>query len=272
MFTILMSVYHGERPEYFCRALSSVAGMSQIDAMDEMVMVVDGPISYSLHKVIEKWRGPLRIRTVILATNQGLDAALNAGLEVVKSPWVMRFDSDDVCLPNRINVQMPMMVSGQYDLIGGQIGEFVSDENHPHQVRRVPCDTAAIKSYAKRRNPMNHMTVCFRTEVVRELGGYPSSRFAQDYALWLLMIHAGARVANSDEVIVHARIGNGMYQRRGGLDYLRNEIALQEFFVSNGCKSIAEAVLDGLMRGLVFMLPVGLRAFVYRAFLRGGKG
>lgn len=270
MFTILMSVYHGERPEYFCRALSSVAGMSKIDAMEEMVIVVDGPISCSLQEVIEKWRAPLRIRTVILTANQGLATALNAGLEVIKSPWVMRFDSDDFCLPDRIDVQMPMMDSGKYDLIGGQIAEFVSDESLPHQVRRVPCDAASIRSYGKRRNPMNHMTVCFRTEVVRALGGYPASRFAQDYALWLLMIHAGARVANSEEVIVHARIGNGMYQRRGGLEYLRNEIALQEFFFSTGCKSLAEAVLDGLMRSVVFMSPLGLRALVYRVFLRVG--
>jgi glycosyltransferase involved in cell wall biosynthesis len=263
-----MSVYAKEKAEHLRAAFSSLAAMSDLDAMDELLLVLDGPIGSSLSQEIEHWRQRLRIRTVALSENAGLAVALNTGLKEVRSPWVMRFDTDDICLRHRVSVQLPMMASGHFDLIGSQIHEFMMEGDDPHQARVVPVSHAEIVKYSKRRNPFNHMTVCFRTELALKLGGYPCLPYMEDYALWVAMLRDGAKVGNSSEVLVHARIGSGMYERRGGLEYAHCEVRLQRFLYRIGHKSAAQAVLHGVLRGAVFLSPVRLRQWVYENLLR----
>lgn len=268
MFTVLMSVYAKESPQYFGKALESMAAMRQLEAMDELLLVVDGPIGAALVGVIDQWRVALRIRTVQLKQNSGLAVALNEGLKEVRSPWVMRFDTDDLCLPNRIEVQLPLMLSGQFDVLGAQIDEFDGQGDPPHQSRRVPLRHEDIVAYSQRRNPFNHMTVCFRTRLAISLGGYPALQFMEDYALWVAMIRQGARVMNTPEALVQARIGGGMYARRGGLEYTRCEFRLQRYFHGLGHKSFVMAMVHAVMRSSVFMSPVGLRQRIYERWLR----
>lgn len=269
MFSILMSVYSKEKPEHLSKALSSIAASSRIDTMDELLLVLDGPLPNALHEHIEEWRRPLKIRTLALNENAGLAIALNEGLKQIQSPWTMRFDTDDVFLPNRIAAQLPMMASGEYDLIGGQIEEFMGDDDAPHQSRLVPESHAEIVAYSVKRNPFNHMTVCFRTDLARNIGGYPSLPYMEDYALWVSMIRDGARTKNTTAVLVHARIGAGMYERRGGLEYAMCEYKLQHFLYRSGHKSAMQAVAHAALRSGVFLSPVKIRKWIYENALRG---
>lgn len=268
MYTLLMSVYAGERPDHLNAALGSVYEAPSREGLDEIVLVWDGPLSDSLAAVIAHWRDRLPIRDIPLERNVGLARALTHGLQYVMSPWVMRFDSDDLCMPSRFAVQHSLMASGKWDLIGAQIGEFSKDSASPHQWRRVPSKHQDILSYSRSRNPFNHMTVCFRTELARSVGGYPKLLFMEDYALWARMLRVGARAFNSPDVLVHARVGAGMYARRGGWTYLKCEVHLQRYLVDIGHKSFWEAVRDGFARSTVFMCPTPVRRRIYERLLR----
>lgn len=268
MYSLLMSVYGQEKASHLDEALGSIFAAPHRPGLVEIILVWDGPLPLPLMEVIARWEHALPVRSVRLERNLGLAAALTTGLEQVVTPWVMRFDTDDVLLPHRFAVQYALMMSGSWDLIGSQISEFTDDSASPHQSRTVPTVHEAILAYSRVRNPFNHMTVCFRTELARRLGGYPHLPFMEDYALWIKMLRAGARSMNSAEVLVHARIGAGMYGRRGGWEYVRREYQLQRFMHTVGHKSAALAVLHGLMRGSVFLSPVGLRQWVYESILR----
>lgn len=157
------------------------------------------------------------------------------------------------------------------DLFGAQINEFDSDPVRPMRSREVPCAHEDIVRFARRRNPFNHMTVCFRKSLADEVGGYPNIALMEDYALWLKMIAAGARTANSSEVLVHARVGNGMVERRGGWRYARSEWRLQALMRQLKLKPAWRALVDGGMRSLVFLSPVWLRTRIYRFALRQAR-
>lgn len=268
MYTLLMSVYAGEKPGHLDGAFKSVYEAPRREGLDEIVLVWDGPLPESLASVIAHWRGRLPIRDIKLERNEGLASALTKGLQHVVSPWVMRFDSDDVCMPSRFAVQHSLMESGEWDLIGAQIGEFSEDGTRPHQWRRVPSEHQDILNYSQSRNPFNHMTVCFRTELVRSVGGYPRLLFMEDYALWARMLKTGARAFNSPDVLVHARVGAGMYARRGGWTYLKCEVQLQRYLVAIQHKSSWEAVRDGFTRSAVFICPTPVRRWIYERLLR----
>ena len=119
-------------------------------------------------------------------------------------------------------------------------------------------------SALRRRNPFNHMTVCFRRDFIRAIGGYPAIALKEDYALWAKAIARGARVANLPQVLVRARAGSELVLRRGGLRYARSELALQALLWREGGQSAWSSLLAGCARAAVFAVPPVLRQFVYR--------
>jgi glycosyltransferase involved in cell wall biosynthesis len=266
VITVLMSVYFREKPEALRQSLESLR--SQIVTPAEIIVVKDGPLSSGLESVLSEFGHTLRLRIIELSKNVGLAAALNIGASEATQPWIMRFDSDDVCNPNRVGEQLAWIQKDNLDLFGAQIEEFEDDPQIVLRQRRVPLSHDEIVHFARKRNPFNHMTVCYRRALFNQLGGYPDHPFMEDYSLWLRMISVGARMANSDRVLVRARIGNGMIKRRGGLGYLKSERKLQRLMVHLGMKTPAEAWADGTARSFVFLVPNAMRAVIYRRFLR----
>jgi len=266
--SVLMSVYARESPDALDAALDSLE--AQTCAPEEVVLVKDGPLGPRLEAVLEAHQSSLPLRIVTLPRNVGLTAALNAGLREVTQPWVLRFDSDDICLPDRIEKQLACIATGEADVFGAQIAEFETDPLQPTRSRQVPCTHPEIRRFAMRRNPFNHMTVCYRKSLVDSAGGYPGILWMEDYALWLTLMAAGARMANLPQVLVLARVGNGMVARRGGWRYVRSEWQLQALMRSLGLKPAWRAALDGMLRSAAFLLPVAARERVYRHLLRRG--
>lgn len=266
LFSVLMSVYEAEQPAFLEQALASLAIQDQ--ALFELVLVHDGPLGEGLLQVLDRYVPRLPMRQLRLKENVGLFNALNVGLACVDTPWVMRFDSDDVCAPDRLTVQAAIAASGQVDLFGGQAEEFERSPGDLGQSREVPRSQQDILRYCRRRNPFNHMTVCFRTSLVREAGGYPCIPFMEDYALWAVLLARGARAMNAPQVVVHARVGGGMYARRGGRRYVGAQWAMQRLLLMLGMKPWPLALWDGLLRSAVFMLPTGARAAIYQRWLR----
>jgi glycosyltransferase involved in cell wall biosynthesis len=266
MLSVLISVYHRENPQALAIALQSLQEQTLQPA--EIVLVKDGPLTAELDAVIERYTAMLQLHVLVLPKNVGLSSALNAGLEIATQPWIMRFDSDDYCRPERVAIQTRRISQGDVDLLGAQTAEFDSDPNRPVRSRNVPCAHNEILRFGARRNPFNHMTVCFRRADVLAAGGYPQIHLMEDYGLWMTLIARGARTANCPEVLVHARVGNGMLSRRGGLTYVRSEWLLQRHLHELGLKSRLAALRDGLVRSAVFLAPVGLRSAIYSHVLR----
>jgi len=221
-----------------------------------------------LTEVISK----LEIRTQVLVhrlrANVGLARALNAGLALVSTQWVVRADADDINLTDRLECQAAYAhTHPEVDVFGGYICEYTAD-GVMLGCRKVPLESTIIRLWSKRRNPFNHMTVAFRADIVRDHGGYPDIYLREDYGLWAKLLGTGAVFANIDKVLVHATTGIEMYRRRGGLRYAKGEVGLQKHLVHCGLKSRTSALVDGLLRVMIFILPAALRAQIYERMLR----
>ena len=234
----------------------------------EVVLVKDGPLGMELEDTIKRYTHELNLIVHPLKKNIGLARALNEGLRLASQPWIMRFDSDDICVAHRVLTQTEMARNGRLSLFGSQILEFDSEPSDTQRSRSVPLTHAAIRKMGRSRNPFNHMTVCYRRELALRLGGYPQIPFMEDYALWMNMLSLDIETANSPEALVLARVGNGMLARRGGLRYARSEWMLQRYMVSLGVKGVRRALWDGCVRSAVFLSPVAVRAKVYAHLLR----
>lgn len=265
-FTVLMAVYNGDDPGLFERAVRSIFANTLLP--DGFLLVVDGPVPRHLDAAVKKLKAEFVFDVLYLPENKGLAGALNAGLDKVNTEWIARADADDENLPDRFAKQALIASLEAADVIGGAICE-VDRAGRFLAYRRPPADPAALRRFAKRRNPLNHMTVAMRASVLREAGGYPELYLREDYGLWATLLKMGARLTNMEDVLVYANAGSDMICRRGGWRYARAEIELQRHLVRTGLKGRLSAVMDGLLRASVFLLPGFLRKRVYSHILRG---
>jgi glycosyltransferase involved in cell wall biosynthesis len=265
-FTVLMAVYGRDEVKLLERAVRSA--FANTLRPDAFLLVVDGPVPVDLVIAIARLETEFNLDVSRLPENRGLAHALNVGLTKVGTEWVVRADADDFNLPERFE-RLAQAVVGPVvpDLLGSAILE-IDPVGSTTAIRRTPLSHDEIVRYAGRRNPFNHMTVAYRSQLARRCGSYPEIYLREDYALWAAMLSEGALTLNLPEVLVHAMAGRDMYRRRGGWRYARAEVSLQRHLVRCGLKNPFSAVLHGLLRGTVFMLPTESRGWIYENILR----
>ena len=105
-FSVLMSVYYKEKPEWLEFSLSSV--LDQTLLPNEIVIVKDGPIDDELNLVIDEYsnKNPELFKVYSLNKNVGLGPALNYGMKQCQYDLIARMDSDDYIVPERFEKQL----------------------------------------------------------------------------------------------------------------------------------------------------------------------
>lgn len=270
-FSVLISVYKNDKPDYFRIALDSIT-KNQTLIPSEIVLVIDGPVDNGIFAVINSIENKYSnlIKVINYPINQGLGIALQKGLELVSNDLVIRMDSDDIAVPNRFEKQVQFMVSHpEVAISGGQIEEFVDNENNIVGRRIVPCSDGEIRSYMKSRCPFNHMTVALRRSEVLRAGNYQTWFWNEDYYLWLRMMLVGCKFANLPDTLVHVRVGKDMYARRGGIKYFKSETRIQKFMLNNKMISLPRFVFNVFARIIIqIIIPNKLRGFIFQKLFR----
>lgn len=271
--SLLIAVYAGDKPEWFRAAIQS-AVFEQTRPVDQVVLVIDGPVSNEYEKVIDRIKCLDNSTVIRLRVNSGLAAALNEGLKHCSSEYVARFDSDDICHPRRIELQMAYLERVQYvDVLGTQIREFDENMKYCFGLRMVPCDHESIKNFSKKRSPVNHMTVIYKKSAVNDVGGYPRIHGREDYGLWIKLLGDGYNFTNLPDVLVDSRGGLPMLKRRGGKRHIKPEWNLHKYKISNNVYLKYFSYFILFSRISVALLPVSLRCLCYRLvrFRRNGQ-
>jgi glycosyltransferase involved in cell wall biosynthesis len=271
-FSVLMSVYDKENPDFLDASLRSIL-VCQTLLPTQVVVVKDGPINKCLDAVLEKYKEifPGLIDTVQLSKNMGLGVALNVGLLKCKYEIVARMDSDDISVEDRFSIQIPQIQRLECAVIGGWQQDFDKVPHDLGTVRKVPERNDQIRRFAKYRNPLNHPTVVFRKAVVERVGGYREFYFFEDYYLWYRILRSDVQIVNIPEVLLHGRVGNNMIDRRRGLKYMRSEIKLHRIMFDDGFISWPEFLVVVMFKTGARMLPKNLLSVLYSTFLRSSK-
>lgn len=263
-FALLLTVYGGDRAEYLCESFRSTVD-AQLRRPDQVILVQDGPVPADLADCVASLvaGSPVPVTFVELERNGGLGRALDAGLAASRFDVVARMDADDIALPRRFEVQLPVIEAGA-DLVGAGMLEIGTD---PDDVvgRRTPiAEPERLARYARLHDPFNHPTVVYRRAAVENAGGYGDLPLMEDYWLFARMIAAGAEVVNLTEPLVYYRVGDGAYERRGGRALLRAELRLQRALRGSGFTTRAQYLRNVAVRGGYRLAPVGLRRPLYR--------
>lgn len=269
-FSVLMSIYYKEKPEYFDLCLKSIL-INQTVLPNEIVLVKDGKLTHELECVIKKYQNkfPGIFNVVVLDNNMGLGNALNIGLEKCKYDIVMRMDSDDIAVSDRFEKQLKYMQAHKdVSALGGFIDEFEEDVNKIIRTKTMPCSYEEVVKFAKFRNPINHMSVCFRKKDVLEVGNYQPLFYLEDHYLWARLIVNNKKIENLPCVLVHARVGNGFVSRRGNKKYIKGWRELQNYLYKNKKINFLEKSRNLLGMYVMVYIPDGGRNYLYNNVLR----
>lgn len=268
-YSVLMSVYHKEKPEYLRQSMDSI--FAQSIPTDDFVLVCDGPLNDELDKVIEEMMAAHAavLKVIRLEKNVGLGNALNHGIKHCRNDLVARMDSDDIARPDRCERQIEVFEQHpEIGMVSGIVEEF-STEPSVIDARRVPPETQEeILKFAKTRNPFNHPCIMYKREQVEKAGGYQEIFLLEDYFLWLRMLLNGTVGYNIQEPLLWMRAGSGMYRRRSGWKYAIAQTQLFTFMKKRGFINVKEWVSSCVIRMGSSLAPNWIRKKMFEWKLR----
>jgi glycosyltransferase involved in cell wall biosynthesis len=263
--SVLMSTYAGETAANLEESLESV--YAQTVPPDQLVLVVDGPVDERQEEIIAQYACDSRIADVTLVrlpSNGGLAKALNAGLQRCYGKYIMRADSDDICEPSRLELQLNYFKAyPETDVVTSWCTEFGSD-GRPGRMKVSPVHHEWVARALRWRNVLVHPSTLIRRETLRGIGGYrPDFGLLEDYDLYVRLVLSGARFHVIPKSLVRMRMTTEQHRRRGGLRYCLNEIrfrlscfrlgflTMQEFFVVTTLYVVFR-LISGSVRGRLY--------------------
>lgn len=263
-YSVLMSLYRKEKPEYLKLAIDSM--INQTVRPDEIVLVEDGPLTDELYAVLDEYPMLHRIKN---ETNLGLGLALNVGLKECKNELVARMDTDDCSKPDRCEKQLARFYEKPYlAIVGSHIDEFVGDPSNVISQRIVPTTSEEIYNFAKKRSAFNHPAVMYSKTAVLDNNGYADLKRNQDVDLFGRMQFAGYKAENIDEALLWFRSSDELAKRRKSWQNTWSYIATIRKFWKMGYASFTDYVVVGIAQTGMYLMPVQLQNFVYKKFLR----
>ena len=142
-------------------------------------------------------------------------------------------DADDVSVPERFEKQLPLIEAGA-DIVGSGLWEFGKRRRRRRRASYAAHGPGRDQARRPLPRPVQPPDRGLPTHAVLAAGGYTDMALMEDYLLFTRMVAGGAVPANLAEPLVHYRVGDGAYARRGGTQLLRSELALQRRFREAG--------------------------------------
>lgn len=267
-YSVLMSVYAGDNPNYFEAAVESM--LEQTVLPEQIVIVADGPVSEEIQKKLDNYAENRELFTIVaMKENKGLANALNQGLENCRNELIARMDADDISLPMRCEKELKRFEeNAELVICGCNIDEFYKTPDNVRTSRIVPSEYIDILKFARRRQPFNHPTVMYKKSKVIECGRYPDLKRKEDFDLFSRMLAAGCYAENIDESLYLYRADDDNYARRKSWVNVKSAIEVyRKHMDRKSCTIIDFCIVTGA-EILFYIIPVKWMKFLSDHLLR----
>ncbi len=200
---VAMSVYNGER--FLAPAIESILGQTFTNF--EFLILDDGS-SDATPNIIQRYAAQdNRIRPII-RDNRGLIVSLNQLLAEARAPIIARMDADDMSRADRFEKQMAFLEANPDHGIVGSWSEDIDAHDEPWLVEAPehPLKHEEFLHNIRFGGPLLcHPVVMFRTDIVRQAGGYHAAfKHCEDHDLWL-RLSSITKMANIPERLIRYR-------------------------------------------------------------------
>ncbi len=166
-----------------------------------------------------------------------------------KGEFLARMDADDICLPNRLKVQVDYFRDNPDVKLAGSWVVLIDEKRNQIGLQKMPISWEEIKRVSFYRNPLIHPSWMMRKKWFENIGGYDSVfKASQDWELVLRSVWR-ERIENIPEPLIKLRIHSG------SVSFSNNK--LQVYF---GLKARLEAIFRGDVpwHKIIYLLPSAL--------------
>jgi glycosyltransferase involved in cell wall biosynthesis len=198
--TILMPAYNAGK--YIGDAIESVLQQSFTDF--ELLIVNDGSTDNTAD-VVGSFNDPRIV--MIYQDNKGVSLALNKGLKYARAPYIARFDADDVCHLERLQLQYDFMISNpEYSIVGSAADYMDMDGNYLFTSTPPAFNNEDIQQLKYTVCPFIHSTVFYKKDVILEAGGYNEHAYTfEDHFLWVNILK-DQKACNFSQPLIKLRL------------------------------------------------------------------
>lgn len=200
LISVIMSSYNESIVE-LRESINSV--LRQTYSNIEFIIVIDNPANVKLRDFVYSLSDS-RIHIIENKSNIGLVQSLNKAIIASRGNYIARMDADDICRPDRLELQKYFMDKYKLDLVGGSIC-LINVRGDEIYNLHFPCNQWAIKFFLKWGNCIPHPTWLVRREVYIKLGGYKNVPRCEDYEFICRTLRNHFRIGNVNEYILKYR-------------------------------------------------------------------
>lgn len=238
LISAVIATYEGETASNLYEALDSLKKQTTPPA--ELIIVGDGPLPEDQIQVIEriKYEAEFPVTFLQLPVNVGRGMARNEGIRHCKFDWICVMDSDDICNPRKLELQLSYLKARPHiDLVATLTEEFVGDFSARGKgiIKSCPEHHASIAKALKISCCISNPTILFRKQAWLESGGFGVYRnLNEDYLFFLRLVKSGKKIACIQEPLLYVRVGAAQRNRRRGLKLLKNDIEFRRLCYREG--------------------------------------
>ena len=188
---------------YIAETLDSV--LQQTLPPTEVLVIDDGSTDETAN-VAERFASPVK---VIRRPNSRAAAARNFGVETATSEWIAFVDADDIWEPSKLERQMAELEKHpEADICyTGRI--LLMQKNGMWQLGPVAgvAPASNVREALFRGTTFLPSSVVIRRSAFLAVGGYDTSfKYAEDWELWMRLLHSGMKFTSCPEALVQYRI------------------------------------------------------------------
>jgi glycosyltransferase involved in cell wall biosynthesis len=209
--SVLITVYNGER--FLRETILSV--LSQTFKNFELIIVNDGSTDKTEKIIKEFMKKDKRIVYLKNPINKGYDNLhniINMGLEIAKGKYIARLDADDVCYPERLNVQKNYLDKNKdIFLIGSSADIIEANGSKIGEIKKMPWPSFVLKYRIGFSNPLVHSSIMFRNENFKYI-------HRNEHVFYFNLIFHGKKLKNIRRTLVKYRINpNGIVSQHSDI-------------------------------------------------------
>lgn len=178
----------------------------------EFIIVNDGN-SDLLRRIVDEISDE-RIVIIENKENLGLAKSLNKAIDTAKGEYLVRMDTDDIALKNRIEILVEFLDENpKYSVVGSSINILTEKGK---RIPRVNSGEIDIQKFLNRHVPV-HPSVIMKKIDIETIGKYQTEnvRRCEDLVLWAELLRNGKKIYVLPEILLDYRVTVEDYNKRG---------------------------------------------------------
>jgi glycosyltransferase involved in cell wall biosynthesis len=269
----VVATYEGELAANLNASLESL--IHQTYSPVEIIVVVDGPVAADQDAILDRARetSVVPVKIVRLPINGGRGHARNCGIAACSADFIALMDSDDVCLPDRLEVQSEFLGKNpDIDIVASWTQEFEDDDLQKQWIKFTPTSHRDIVKALRWSNCVANPTIVFRKSAWETVGMMPNFRqMNEDYLFFLRLYSAGFKFACIPKVLVRVRIDARQRQRRKGFRLLMEDLRFRWASYREGHLSLGTTAIGICLISARRLAPAAAQSHLQAAWRRLGR-